>query len=328
MQKICFRADAGVNIGYGHFIRSLALADMLKDEFDCVFYTAEPTPYQIGEMQKVCPYVSLSETTKFEDFLAVLDGIEIVVLDNYFYTTEYQRKIKVKGCKLVCIDDMHDKHYVADAVINHAPGTQASQFSKENYTKLYLGPEYLLLRKEFREATRSYTSFKDKQNVYVCYGGTDELNFTRRACEIIHNNVPRHIDVVVGGAYEFYDDLVLFAKDKDITIYRNASPGQIVSLLQESFLAVVPDSMVFFEACCLRRPIICGYNFDNQRFISQYNQKHNLGCEIGDMLDRFDEKFAKAYREMNVTVAVDYVYNQKALINDTAANLIYIFKSL
>ena len=85
MQKICFRADAGVNIGYGHFIRSLALADMLKEEFDCVFYTAEPTPYQIGELQKVCSYASLPEATKFEAFLACLNGTEIVVLDNYFY---------------------------------------------------------------------------------------------------------------------------------------------------------------------------------------------------------------------------------------------------
>lgn len=54
MQKIYFRADAGAEIGYGHFIRSLALAYMLKDDFDCTFFTVEPTPYQIGEMEKVC----------------------------------------------------------------------------------------------------------------------------------------------------------------------------------------------------------------------------------------------------------------------------------
>ena len=35
MQKIYFRADAGAEIGYGHFIRTLALADMLKDDFSC-----------------------------------------------------------------------------------------------------------------------------------------------------------------------------------------------------------------------------------------------------------------------------------------------------
>ncbi|MDR1895166.1 MAG: UDP-2,4-diacetamido-2,4,6-trideoxy-beta-L-altropyranose hydrolase, partial [Prevotellaceae bacterium] len=36
-RKIIFRADAGLNIGYGHFIRSLALADMLKNDFDILF---------------------------------------------------------------------------------------------------------------------------------------------------------------------------------------------------------------------------------------------------------------------------------------------------
>lgn len=328
MQKIFFRADASVEIGYGHFIRTLALADILKDDFECTFYTSQPNDYQIGEMQKVCHYVALKEDTKFNDFLMHLDGSEIVVLDNYFYTTDYQREIKQKGCKLVCVDDVHDKHYVADAVINHAPGATASQYSCEDYTKLYLGPEYLLLRKEFRSATHYYTSFKEKKNVYVCFGGSDELNFTQKACEIIMNHAPRHIDVVVGGGYTFYDQLVEFAKVKDISIYRNASPEQMVSLLQESCLAVVPDSMVFFEACCLRRPIICGYDCDNQMYISQYNQANNLACELGDLLDDFDNKFKKAYQQMNVTVAVDYVYNQKALINDSADKLINIFKSL
>ena len=327
-QKVCLRADAGISIGYGHFIRTLALADILSAEFDCVFYTAEPTPYQIKELEAICPFVSLANETKYDDFLNYLDGSEIVVLDNYFYSTEYQSVIKTKGCRLVCIDDLHDKHYVADAVINHAPGTHESQFSKEEYTRLYLGPDYLLLRKQFREATHNYTSFKENKNVYVCFGGSDELNFTRKACEIIMHHAPRHIDVVVGGGYEFYDDLMHYAKNKDISIYLNVSPEQIVDLLRNACLAVVPDSMVFFESCCLRRPIICGYDCDNQKFISQYNQQNGLGYEIGDLLDNFDEKFSRAYKDMNITVAVNYVYNQKALINDTAGNLINIFKSL
>lgn len=328
MQKICFRADAGVNIGYGHFIRSLALADMLKDEFDCVFYTAAPTPYQIEELQKVCSYVSLSEATKFEDFLADLDGTEIVVLDNYFYTTGYQRKIKEKGSKLVCIDDMHDKHYVADAVINHAPGTENSQFSKEEYTQLYLGPEYLLLRKQFREATYNYTPFEKKENVYICYGGSDEANLTRKTCEVIMQTRPRHIDAVVGGAYAYYDDLMDYTKDKDIAVYRNASPDKIVELLSNACLAIVPDSMVFFEACCLRRPCISGYDCDNQMFIAEYNRQHQLGCEIGNLLENYETKLIKAYLGMTIKESEKYVKNQSEIITDSAVKLKTVFTRL
>ena len=328
MQRICFRADAGSNIGYGHFIRTLALADMLKEEFDCVFYTAEPSFYQIGEIKKICSYVTLSEATKFEDFLALLDGTEIVVLDNYFYTTDYQQEIKRKGCKLVCIDDMHDKHYVADAVINHAPGIKESQFSIEDYTKLYLGPDYLLLRKEFREATYCYTPYHNNKNVYICYGGSDELNLTRKACEVILHNHKCHIDAVVGGAYEYYEDLNDYAKDKDITIYRNASPDEIVELLRNSCLAIVPDSMVFFETCCLRRPCITGFDCNNQLFIANYNKKHNMGFEIGNLLVNFEKKMTRAYCEIDNHKALAYVENQRALINDTAKNLLNIFKSI
>ena len=53
MQKIYFRADAGAEIGYGHFIRTLALADMLKDDFSCVFVTQAPTIYQKSEARSV-----------------------------------------------------------------------------------------------------------------------------------------------------------------------------------------------------------------------------------------------------------------------------------
>ena len=39
MKKIYFRADAGADIGYGHFIRSLSLASILKDKFECALFT-------------------------------------------------------------------------------------------------------------------------------------------------------------------------------------------------------------------------------------------------------------------------------------------------
>ena len=78
-RKIYFRADASATIGYGHFVRTLALADMLKNDFDCTFFTSSPSAYQIEEMGKVCNHTSLNEETKFEDFINLLKGDEIVV---------------------------------------------------------------------------------------------------------------------------------------------------------------------------------------------------------------------------------------------------------
>ena len=82
MQKIYFRADAGAEIGYGHFIRTLALADMLKDDFSCVFVTQAPTIYQKSEVAKVCELVEVPATEeKFRLFLDMLNGDEIRIIN-------------------------------------------------------------------------------------------------------------------------------------------------------------------------------------------------------------------------------------------------------
>ena len=194
-RKIYFRADASATIGDGHFIRTLALADMLKEDFDCVFYTVEPSAYQIGELLKVCHYVPLSENTKFDDFLNSLDGSEIVVLDNYFYTTEYFQQIKSKGCKLVCIDDMHDKHYVADAIINHGPVT-SDEYDCEPYSKLFLGDKYKLLRKPFLAPPPTNM----RNNVALLnLGGADPFRLTDKIISLLLQVSNRYEIVVILG---------------------------------------------------------------------------------------------------------------------------------
>jgi len=143
-RKIIFRADGGPNIGMGHFIRTLALAEMLKDDFYCIYVTKSPSAYQIIEIEKVChERLDLpANKSHFKVFLNILKGDEIVVLDNYFFTTEYQRAIKNKGCKLVCIDDLHDKEFVADLIINHTPGVLKNDYIAQPYTQLALGLDY------------------------------------------------------------------------------------------------------------------------------------------------------------------------------------------
>ena len=201
-RKICFRADASAEIGYGHFIRTLALADMLKDDFECVFYTQSPTEYQRKEAEKVCELVALpADHSRFQLFLDCLKGDEIVVLDNYFYTTDYQMAIKAKGCKLVCIDDMHDKHYVADAVVNHGFVKEAD-FSKDGNTQLYIGPSYALLRSPFLKADN--TIKRNDNRWVVCFGGSDQNDYTGKAVRQLNkSNMQRNflliLQTVCGG---------------------------------------------------------------------------------------------------------------------------------
>lgn len=265
-RKIYFRSDAGPEIGYGHYIRSLALADMLKQDFDCTMFTQAPTDYQLREAKEVCPVVSLpNDDSKFDEFLDYLHGDEIVVLDNYFFTTDYQRAIKTKGCKLVCIDDMHDKHYVADIVINHGCD-DPSLFDKEDYTRLCLGFDYALLRRPFLENQTNVE--RQKGFVVVCFGGSDPHDLTRKYAErLIISQGVEHIIAVVGDGYQYRDAL---SNIPNVEIRSRLSASEMANLFRSAETVVCSASTTAYEALACGAKVYAGWYADNQMDLYQH----------------------------------------------------------
>lgn len=305
-RKIFFRADAGPEIGYGHFIRTLALADMLKEDFDCVFYTQTPTDYQKREAAAVCPLVSLpADDSRFDLFLNQLSGDEIVVLDNYFYTTDYQRKIKEKGCKLVCIDDMHDKHYVADVVLNHGCDNP-DLFDVEPYTRLCLGLDYALLRKPFLEAKPAAS--REQGHVVVTFGGSDANNLTTKYARILSQRDDiNKITAIVGDAFQFTNELENVPK---VQILRNLTAQQMANLFCTVQFAVLSASTTCIEAIACQCPVYAGWYVENQKGIYMTISKNMLAFSIDNLTTFCDIYiFGKNLYEHN-GLRVDYVPNR------------------
>jgi UDP-2,4-diacetamido-2,4,6-trideoxy-beta-L-altropyranose hydrolase len=171
----------------GHFIRTLALAEMVNEHFHCVFATTSPTKYQIDEIEKVCHHrIDLpNDETHFDIFLSLLKGNEIVVLDNYYFTTGYQKAIKDKGCRLVCIDDLNDNVFYADLIINHTPGVKAEEYSAQSYTQFALGLEYALIRQAFSNAKRNEKGITKIETLFICFGGSDPENLTASTLDVL-----------------------------------------------------------------------------------------------------------------------------------------------
>lgn len=280
MRKIYFRADASAAIGYGHFTRTLALADMLKDDFDCTFFTCHPTPYQVSEMEKVCLFVILQEEKHFDEFLSQLQGDEIVVLDNYFFTTDYQRAIKYKGCSLVCIDDMHNKHYVADVVINHGLKNKLL-FDKETYTELCLGLDWALLRSPFLEKG---IQSRNPNHWVIAFGGSDIRNLSLQYAAILQNSMEiSRITVIVGDAYKEGKE---YQELNKVTVVRNLSAEKMAELFRNAGGAVVSCSTISIEALSCKCPVYAGYYIDNQQEMYEcfLHDKYIVG--LGNLLDK------------------------------------------
>jgi len=283
-RTIIFRADGGSSIGMGHFTRTLALAEMLNEHFNCIFSTRQPTEYQIAEIEKICHgRIDLAEDdAHFEQFLTHLKGKEIVVLDNYYFTTDYQKAIKAKGCKLVCIDDMHDKHYVADVVINHAL-SEKKYFSVENYTKLFLGLEYALIRKEF------FTKYKESKidnSILISIGGSDFNNLTQNILSffISLKISPKYkLFVVVGNANQKAHEIEVICKRHNFNFLKNLNAQDLSKLFDVVEYAILPSSTIIIEALFKKVKILGGYYVNNQKDFFEFLSKSNYIFPLGDL---------------------------------------------
>lgn len=327
MQKIYFRADASPTIGYGHFIRTLALADMLKDDFECVFVTQFPTDYQKSEAAKVCELLPVPATNeKFGLFLEMLQGDEIVVLDNYFYDTDYQRAIKDKGCTLVCIDDMHDKHYVADVVINHSIGISEQDYSKEPYTRLCLGLSYALLRKPFLETitqTRTHLVNYQALNVVVAFGGVDRYDLTAKYIECLKGcDTIRSVTAIIGDAYPVGRRI----KCRKVSYARNLSAQEIAGLFCENDIALLPASTVMKEALACNIRVIGGYFVDNQYNSFKSFEKMKAIIGAGDYCNQETE--ARVRKLFDGSALKDIELKQNVIPSSIRSNLLMAFKSV
>lgn len=309
LKKIIFRADGGPAIGMGHFIRTLALAEMLKDDFYCVYATQSPTTYQISEIEKVChERIDLPiDNSHFTFFLNLLKGDEIVVLDNYYFTTEYQKAIKEKGCKLVCIDDLHDKHFVADIIINHAEGIDAAAYSCEKYTRLLLGYQFALLRNEYLSEVTSLTS--ELYSCLVMMGGSDPDNITTKVISFLMSfNFSAPIAVVVGDS--FAHDVQL-SKFRNTRLFKGVSSSQVYQIMQQSYFGILPASTVAIEACAARLPFICGYFIDNQKEMYNGIQKYDLAICVDSFQEVSGELLFSAIERINSSTIYRTIENNQ-----------------
>lgn len=303
-KKVFFRADAGNDIGYGHFIRSLALADMLKNDFDCTFFTQCPNEYQKKEAEGVCNLVSLpADESSFGEFLKLLHGEEIIVLDNYFFTSEYQKEIKDKGCKLVCIDDIHNRHFYADVIINHCINS-CNEYDAESETKFFLGAKWALLRAPFLNREESQN---DSSHWVITFGGSDPLNLTLIYVEYLRRIYPdAQISIMVGDGYSHLNKL---RKIGDVRVYSKLTAKPVADLFRSAGNVICSASTVCYEALSCGCKVYAGYYVDNQVGFYKNLVAEGLIFPLGNLLENdsvINIKTSKQESQLSFTEIAKY----------------------
>ena len=287
-KKILIRVDASIEIGAGHYVRQLAFAQLLIDEgFQVHFLTKITQKELINQAIEEGVYIqTLVNSMTIEDdaqetvAYAKKIGAHWVILDGYSFVTEYQQTLKDDGLKLLCVDDMAHCHFVADIVLNQNT-TDGRIYSKEPYTELLMGPEYALLRREFRLFESKKVIRNEIKDIMITMGGSDEKNMTETILKWILrlpelNGVRCHI--VLGSLNPHKDSIsaLLSQSNLDGKIYTSLSAKEMLNLMQSVDFAITAAGSTVWEYMNIGVPFIYTRLVENQNLSKNFFEKNKI----------------------------------------------------
>ncbi len=282
MNKLLFRADGNDQIGLGHIMRCLALANILNGQYSMRFAIADPTPDVLALLEQVgLTVIPLPAPLDERTFLDEIGPNEIVVLDGYSFDESFQKQIRARAQKLVFIDDLLAGHQVADAVINHAGGVAPTDYDVENYTQFCLGPHYALLRPEFLKP-EGFGPLPADGPIFVSLGGADPQNTSLEVLYAIYQvDATLRVRLVLGPFHP--NRTALEARRSqlpNLTILQNLSASQMVTELTQCSLAITACSTIAYEVCAVNRPLIAIVTADNQARLAQFLADEKLALSV------------------------------------------------
>lgn len=290
--KIIFRSDGNSQIGLGHIMRSASVMQILQPEFRCEFWTrnSEYFPYADFMEKPIVKHLHFDDDLSEAEFLVKeASSRSIFVLDGYHFNTSYQEVLKRAKFTLVCIDDIIAYHFLADVVINHAGGIDSNSYSCEPYTKLYLGPQYSLIRPVFFNSARPFRDFSDTQ-ILVSFGGADPNNITDTVLEkLAESQRYNTIHVVLGAANKNAKELKeKYSQNESIHFYEKLSGESMYQLMISCPYAVLPPSTICYEYMSVGGLIFLYQIADNQDRVREFFLKEKLAIDFSQINSVYD----------------------------------------
>jgi UDP-2,4-diacetamido-2,4,6-trideoxy-beta-L-altropyranose hydrolase len=268
LKKILFRADSSSRIGLGHIKRDLVLASRLDS--DEIHFAAQELP---GNINHEIPYpVHSLRTANVQELIKLCKHLDIdhLIVDNYEFTLEDEKKIKAEcSVRLSVFDDTYQEHF-CDEVINHNLGSRAKKYLHKvpSFCKISLISP--LIRQAFFEE-RQHT--RSKEGLFLCLGGSDFSNITLKALKVLKRH-RFHINVALSSSNPNLPTLEAYANvNRWIRLHVD---GDIPRLLNSCELAIVTPSVLAAEALFMNASIIAIQTAENQIEVTKFLRRKRI----------------------------------------------------
>lgn len=303
---MAFRTDASLEIGNGHMMRCLTLADVLgKHGARCSFICRPHQGHllalveQRGHHVLPLPALEISSKPNFNDkshthllgtgwaldaqdtqqAMSFQTGGKLVdwlVVDHYALSALWEDAMRPVAKRIMVIDDLADRPHTCDLLLDQNLGRKVEHYSnllKGNPTIL-IGPQYALLRPEFislREQSLARRKASPKlRHLLITMGGVDKNNATSQVLRSLQRcGLPRNVEitVIMGPHAPWLDEVRVLAAQMPWHIQVLVGVSNIAELMVDSDLAIGAAGSTSWELCCLGVPTLLIATAVNQRTV-------------------------------------------------------------
>ncbi|RJG49015.1 UDP-2,4-diacetamido-2,4,6-trideoxy-beta-L-altropyranose hydrolase [Motilimonas pumila] len=314
-----FRTDANADIGYGHVMRCLTLANQLQTlgaqcYFICQSADAFPQHLFLGDV-KLCLIDAPSLNKDAELSAEILSkkqfnsALDWLILDNYQLGDEWVLLLP-KVDNLLVIDDLARFHQTASILLDQSLGR-----TKQNYIdkvpancQLLVGESYTLLRPEFLQL-RSQAEAKRKSfeanHLLISVGATDHLNISQillSSLKYLSQEYYPNVSVVLSSKAKHLSSIKRWVSDyqekqqrRQIKLLTDVS--DMAKLMLSADLAIGASGSSAWERAAMGLPTLNIITADNQKFIARAMNKMGLT----KALKLFDDKHKIAQQIMQIS---------------------------
>ena len=266
--KVFIRADANREVGWGHVVRSGALADGLRARGHRVTWLLKDSDAEAeGWLRRRSRVVRLRRELT-EEIPGVMKPGDWLVIDRYGWTSYEHGILKSRGFKLMAIDDTGPGAFAPDLLLNPNPGAERARYRTAPWTRRLLGAKYVLLRQEFREAGPLCRPGKGR--ILVSFGGGDRWGAAARVCRLLPEGV--EATVVVGPSGKLF---------KGPRMVRGATASRMSRLMERSVAAIVPPSSICWELARVGVPAAILGTADNQALVERSLREAGAAFPLG-----------------------------------------------
>ncbi len=285
--KIFIRADGGESIGLGHIMRTLVLANEFRRIGNEVIYLCGNNNRFKSGISRIKEdgfrVISLNENNIEDGIIQIQQNInaDLLITDSYVVNEAYFDRLKPHFKITGYIDDVNKCKMNVDFIINQNVNARNLNYSKTTNedTKLFLGPNYCMLREEFREHCNDHIYIEEASDILLTLGGMDDKFNTLMILKEV-TKLNKNIHVVIGNAFkeELIIDLEdISSKNKNIILYKNPEMSSVMSKCQ---LAISACGSTLYELCAMRIPTMGIILADNQKGTAECMKDKGLLLDV------------------------------------------------